>query len=202
MSIPLSTALKDLTTLETQQLKTTGVTPLEMADTTWEDLRFPATTVRQGANFKPDFDYTNVGLAFDDSSDETIYVNCQLPHNWNKGVLKPHVHWIKNQNEAVAWKLEWRWQLNGGVQVTDWSSDYLDVELYDYAQNRIMISNGVTITPPEGVMKSDILQMKLSRDVSEDAYSGDAVLIEFDVHYQLETLGTSDEYPPLPSMFY
>ena len=190
----LKQALLDSTNVD--GIVTSGVTPLLMEDTVWDDLRAPATQIKQGATLKPDFNYTDVTLDFDDSSDETIYINMQLPHDWKiESDINPHIHWIQNQNQNIPWKMEYRFQNNNAATEASWTTIALDQLAYTYSSGNLnQISAPSSMIDTTGVTISSVLQVKITRDVSEDSYSGDAQVYEFDIHYQRDTLGSKDEY--------
>jgi len=177
-------------------ITTSGAVPILCSDTVWEDLRFPATRVRLGSLSKPDFNYTDITVDFDPTSDETIYVNAQMPHRWKEGsAINPHIHWIQNQNVNIPWKFEYRIQANSAAKTTAWSTKTLDQLSYTYVSGNLnQISYASSMIDMTGYGISCILQMKLTRDVSEDSYSGDAQLYELDIHFQIDTLGSQDEY--------
>ena len=190
----LKQALLDSTNVD--GIVTAGVTPLLMENTVWDDIRVPATRIRQGASLKPDFNLTDLTLDFDDSSDETIYINIQMPHDWKiESDINPHIHWIQNQDQNIPWKFEYRWQLNNTTTTTAWTTIALDTLAFTYTSGSLnQISEPSSMITPTGVTISAIMQIKITRDVSEDSYSGDAQIYEFDVHYQRDTLGSKDEF--------
>ena len=78
--------------------------------TTWDDLRFPSTRIRQGATAKPDFDITNIGLLFpQDDATEIAYLLAQMPHDWKEGsAIYPHMHYIQSVAEQPVFKIDYK----------------------------------------------------------------------------------------------
>lgn len=194
MVVKLKDALQDSSNVE--GIVNSGTTPHLLEDTVWEDLRFPATRLRQGATLKPDFNETEVTIDFDDSSDETTYIIAQLPHAWKQGSeIRPHIHWIQNQNLNIPWSLQYRIQTNGAATTVPWTTITLDQQAYTYTSGDLnQINYSSTNIDMTGCTLSCIIQFKLARDVSEDVYTGDAQVYEFDLHYQIDTLGSQDEF--------
>lgn len=185
--------VKALNQLSTHDLRLHTVRPA------YEDLRFPASAINPpGAAEDPDFDTTNCGWLFDPGATEVLYVLAQIPHAWKEGTtLKPHVHWEKTTSAAgaVRWQLRYEWAsyyeartslttINATTPVAD--SDTADVHL---------ITPLPTIAGT-GRQISDMLCMRLERvgGHASDTYGADARLLEFDIHYEVDSFGSSQEY--------
>lgn len=168
----------------------------------WDDLRFPATAINPpGLAADPDFDTTNGGWLFAAGSTETLFMIAQLPHAWNEGsTLKPHVHWMKTTSASgnVLWRMTYRWSPTGEV----WGSTTdLDVTTTvagtpdtDTANLSLISSFGEIDASDKQI--SDMLVIQLSRiggDAS-DTYGADARMLEFDIHYQLDSFGSNQEF--------
>jgi hypothetical protein len=168
------------------------------ADTNWDDLRFPATQLRVNpATLKPDFDTTNVGFLFDAGSVETLYLIAQMPHGWKLGsTLYPHVHWEPTTTDTgnVYWRLEYKWTSIGETEPGSWTTlNVLDAGDGTALKHQI-VSLGTMVGT--GQTLSSIISMKLSRVANDgtDTYTGEALLKEFDIHYEMDTLGSREEY--------
>lgn len=150
--------------------------------------------------------FTDVTLDFSDSSDLTDYVviNIQINHDWKIGSpIFPHLHWFQNQNARPNWLIQYRWQSNGGAKNTSWTNYVLDTDVCTYVSGTInQKSHNTGITPPVGAGLSDIVQFRLLRDTNNDSgefsgadpYTGDAQAINFDIHIEIDTLGSRLEY--------
>ena len=195
MVVTLKSALKNSANVD--GIVNNGATPHLLEDTVWEDLRFPVTQTRVNpGTIKPDFNVVDITLDFDDTTDEFIYINAQMPHSWKAGsVIYPHCHWFQNQNTNVGWYIDYRWQINGDAKTTSWTTLALDQQAFTYTSGTLDQINftaaGITCS---GCDLSDILQIIFYRDVSADTYVGDAQLMQVDIHYQIDTLGSQDEY--------
>jgi len=175
-----------------------------MNDNNWDDLRFPASAIRLGGDAPATAQAykDSLVLAFASNPNQFIYVIAQLPHAWEEGTsLVPHIHWTIPVSgagggaENVKWDLTYSWANIAGsfpastpLTVTrDVQDDTLDDHLY----TTIGIIDGV------GKTFSSCLIISLKRDtgVASD-YANAVYLVEFDIHYKQNRLGTYDENPP------
>ena len=187
-------------------LRTDEVYPPEPSDivaqredgVVWDDLRVPVNTIRiQGVTEIPD--WVNIGdilyaLAFDDEAMEQVFFVVQMPHTWKEGTdIHPHVHWLPETDDTgtVRWGLEYEW-LNIGdrydasvVITTDQvgSGNVLEHQIADFVD-----IDGV------GKTFSSMLICRLYRDATADDFADDAYLLEFDFHYEIDSLGSRLEY--------
>jgi len=169
----------------------------------WDDLRFPAATVNPpGAASDPDRDTTDGNLLFDGASTELVLFLALMPHKWKDASdIKPHVHWSKTTSAAgdVLWRLEYQIAEPGSAFSGSWTAltDVTDAVAgtpdNDTADEHLISSfddidmSGITTTAP-------IIKFKLSRiggDASDTYNGADAKLLEFDVHYQIDSRGTT-----------
>lgn len=169
----------------------------------YDDLRFSASSINPpGSTSDPDFDTTNGGYLFDAASIELIFIEAQLPHSWREGSeILPHVHWQKTTNASgnVLWRLEYKWAPIG--EVMDSSFTTLDVFSTNSGTadtntaDKHLISSFAPIDCT-GKQISDMLLIRLSRQGSDalDTYGADARLLEFDIHYQVDSNGSSKPY--------
>lgn len=175
-----------------------GTIRFEGDATVWDDLRFPATQLRVNpATLKPDFDFTEVGFLFDSGSTETLYIIAQIPHSWKVGSsIYPHIHWMPTNTDTgnVLWRMEYKW-INIGA---DGSGAFTSIDTLDAADGTSYKHQIADLPAIDGTGKtiSSILSIKLSRiggDAS-DTYNADALLKEFDIHYEIDTIGSREEY--------
>ena len=173
----------------------------------WEDLRFPATAFRlDSASSRYSYDYTNCGINFHDNARYTGEPLCcvvQLPHSKKLGTqLRPHIHWEQNQDADPNWLLEWRWVNNGELRGT-YQTAVASYNAYPYVSGNLQQITVFPEIPPilrEGT--SSILDVRLFRDTANssglfsgaDAYTGNALLKEFDIHYKVDSFGSQREF--------
>ena len=174
-----------------------------LTNTYWDDLRFPAAAVNPpGLASDPDFDTVNGGYLFGSAATELLFLAAQMPHAWKEGTsLHPHVHWQKTTSAGgeVLWRLEYKKAPIG--EVMDAAFTALDVTSTvsrtpdtDTA-NLHLISEFSDIAMVGGGL-SDMLLIKLSRIGGDgsDTYGADARLLEFDIHFEINSFGSADEF--------
>ncbi len=167
--------------------------------TTWEDLRVPGMSTRGGASAPDLIAFGPSGGLMANSFDggsttEEVYFEIQMPHAWKTGsTIKPHIHWAPvNANAGnVKWVLEYSWQnMNGayGVPVTISVTDAAAGTAWQHQLAAFPDISG------EGKNISSILVCRLYRDPGDtaDTYGADAALISFDIHYEVDTLGSRE----------
>ena len=166
--------------------------------TVWDDLRFPATAVRVNpATLKPDFDETNIGYSFDAAGTETLLIIAQMPHKWKTGsTIVPHVHWqpLTNATGKVYWEMAYKWTNYTEVETAGWATvNVLSLAAGATGTHQIASFGDVSGT---GKTLSSIISIKLARvgGATSDTHSGEALLKEFDIHYEINSLGSREEY--------
>jgi len=187
----------------------------------WDDLRIEPVARTTGAN-APTFEKwlddaggTSRGVylySFDDAaagSEKEVLFTMQMPHSWNGGDIWLHVHWIGDVDDTTAaprWGLEYAWkdlgQVFGDTTIiysdgTNYTDTYPDSDIVakkHYISKFSPISPGATA---DGI--SSVLIGRLFRNSSDAADTYDAAgakcgLLYIDAHYQLNSVGSTDEY--------
>ena len=126
--------------VEFPYLVTTENDGIRYEDTFWDDLRFPATRIRQGATQKPDFDTTNLGLLFpQNDTDEIAYIIAQMPHQWKQETnLSPHVHFVQDEAEEPVFKIDYRWYKNGSDPTGEFTTIACSGMIFEYTSGSIL----------------------------------------------------------------
>jgi len=161
----------------------------------WNDLRFPATTIRQGATTKPDFDTTNVGLLFpQNDATEIAYINAQLPHDYKlESEIRPHIHYVQDEAQEPVFKLDYRWFKNGSDPTGGFTTITASTFAFTYTSGailQIVAFPGIDGTGIDSV--SSMLDIRLYRD--DNVVTGDVLVKEFDLHYQMDMMGSRQEF--------
>jgi hypothetical protein len=170
----------------------------------WDDLRFPASAINPvGQASPPTLNVDNGLWEFSATVVNTIAFQVQMPHGWVQySSIKPHVHWRKKTQGAgtVVWKFEYEF-----INVGDTFTDSLTPD-EKYTTSPLTADNGDAlihlITPfteidMTGKRISTMALCRLSRvadDATNDTYAGVAQLLEFDIHYQVDSFGSNAEY--------
>lgn len=165
------------------------------SDTYWEDLNVPLTTTKVGALNKPDFDYTNIGFLFpQNDASEIIYFIVQMPHRWKQGTaIYPHIHWQQSADQTPVFKLDYKIYNNNELVPADFSTYTMSTKAFTYSSGNLgQISKNTTGITMTGKTISCMILCKLYRD--DNAYTGDVLVNQFDIHYEIDSAGSDDEY--------
>lgn len=161
----------------------------------WDDLRFPATRIRQGATAKPDFDITNMGLLFpQNDATEIAYIIGQMPHSYVlESALHPHIHYLQDEAQEPIFKLDYRIYKNGENPTGSFTTITANNFLFTYTSGSIMQLLSWPDIDMTGIdTVSAIIEFKLYRD--DNIVTGDILVKEFDIHYQIDGEGSRQEY--------
>lgn len=182
----------------------------------WDDLRIEPVARSTGANaptFRQWFDDGGIGdtgstrgvylYEFDNAaagSEKEIFFTMQMPHGWDDGEVHIHVHWIAESTAAsskVRWGLEYTWAAIGGVFPATQTILYVDTPVSGdtgTTAGKHQKSEFSVLNPPDGLSTMIIGRIFRDSDNAADTYTGDAGLLYIDAHYQLSSIGSTDEY--------
>ena len=181
------------------------ITPADMIQSrkmfdAWDDLRFPATSIRSGAN-APTWDATHVGWSFSNNppNNQEVQAVCQLPHAWREAsTVHAHIHWYLTVGggggEDVKWDLLYRVASIGGTFPAGWTTLPTTVDVSGYAvREHIYTDLGDITMAGEGV--SCIVDIRLQRDTADaaDDHEQDVILKEIDFHIRKDAFGSVQE---------
>jgi hypothetical protein len=173
---------------------------------TWEDLRVPASSVKtRAAVNEPTFaqladdgagSHGVYTYMFNQTVEQEVFFNAQLSHGYLEGSdLYPHVHWSPQSTNTgdVKWNFEYTIaNVNGnfGNTTTITATDTASGTINDHQIAGLPTISGT------GLTISNMLICRLSRDGSDatDTFTGDAALLEVDIHFQKDTRGSLQEY--------
>jgi len=165
----------------------------------WDDLRFPAEAVRiNPVTSHPDYGAL-VGnmkcLLFDGSTEEDVTFVAQFPHGYVIGSnVIPHVHWCPTTTNVgtVVWQLEYSWFDTNGTAGTPTLTISGSVSFTTNSQYKSFYTSFPAVSGTAITGLSSIMMGRLSRraDLSTDNYADDAGMLEFDIHYELDTYGS------------
>lgn len=134
-----------------------------------------------------------------------LYKNLQLNHDRDEtSIVGPHIHWFQASSAVPNFLLQYRWQINGGAKVTSWTNLRCNIAVTTYTSGTIhqICETPTDITPPAGSVISDIIQFRIIRDTANssgvfggaDTYSGVVGVLSFDLHVQINSLGSTSEF--------
>ncbi len=174
--------------------------------TRWDDLRFPASGIRitgAGGAFPPGDDSTTGLLLFDPGRTETVGGVAQLPHSWKEeSTVRPHVHWQKTTSAAgnVYWQFDYEVWNNGDTALLTYANTLFSTSPVagtpdNNTANEILITSFGDIDMT-GMTASSLIFWRLSRigGNAADTYGADARLVEFDIHYEIDSFGSAMEF--------
>ena len=163
----------------------------------WDDLRFPAGIAGRGGAAPADVDVNMGYLLFATNIDEDAFFQIQMPHGYVLGTdLEAHVHWAKSTSAVgdVLFRLSYECADRGEV-FTNSLGTTIDFVYFidddDTAYKHAIAA--VTLTDPGFSGTSGMCIARLWRDVSGDDYAADAIVYEFDVHYQRDQPGSGTQ---------
>lgn len=174
-------------------IETDGTIRADGAATTWDDLKVPFTTSMKGSNSLPDFDYTNIGLLFPNDAAEAIYMVVQMPHAYKEGSdIYPHVHWQQSNATFPTWNIQYKWFNSGESVPPSFTPVTTNTGVFNpyTSGNLAQISSFAAITG-SGKKISSILLIKFWRTGGP---AGDILAFEFDIHYEIDTQGSREEF--------
>jgi len=141
---------------------------------------------------------------FDASTEEELYFAVQVPHSWKFGTaLHAHVHWAPSANggagEMVSWGLEYS-VADIGSTFPDSTIAYGNTPVPDetLVANRHYLTEIAEISMSGIASVSPMIMCRVFRDATgagaTDDYGNDVALLEIDFHFEIDSLGSRDEY--------
>jgi len=201
-----ATAISDGLKIPDGKLETNTATPIDLSvdcgtektiklsQVVWDDLRAPATSINPaGLPAPPTFNTTKIGWGFSASATNVVAVILQLPHTYKEGTnITPHVHWFpQNTNTGnVLWRLSYKWTNINSVD----SGSFTAIDVLS-AGAGVVDTHQIAVFPTisgTGKTISSIFTCTLSRIGGDgtDTHTGVALLREFDIHFQIDTIGS------------
>lgn len=134
-----------------------------------------------------------------------VVTNHQLNHDWKLGTnIFPHLHWWQTTANTPNWLIAHRWQKQGSVKTTAWTNVPWAANAFVWSAGELnQITGFGPIVPPVGYGQvSDIVQFRIYRDYTNvsglfggaDPVAADQLMVNFDTHIQVDTLGSRQEY--------
>lgn len=179
--------------------------------TRYEDLRVPMSSTRKGAAEDPlynkfrDDGSGSVGVYgswFRTNQTEDLFFEVQMPHGWKEGsTIYPHIHWSPKTDTGgniVRWGLEFIW-VNVGETFVNTTVIYAEDPIAPIGPSptayQHVISEFSEISGT-GQTLSSMLVCRVFRDGTHgnDTYNNDALMLQFDFHYEIDADGSREEY--------
>lgn len=121
-----------------------------------------------------------------------------MPHRWKEGsFVSPHVHWSPTSTStgSVVWQIDCDIANVGEAYSGSYTYTSPIVSYADGILNDHKLIDFSELQMP-GKTISSIILWRISRigGSGSDTYPQDARLLEFDIHYQIDSLGSNEEY--------
>ncbi len=170
---------------------------LELQTTVWDDEKIPIGAMIPGAvppTVGTFFGSVSV-LLFAPGAMNEVYLTIQLPHRYKEGTdIEAHVHWSPTSTSTlnVKWNLDYHWK-NIGAAFTGAATTISVTDPGNGVTGEHQVAAFPTITG-SGQTISSMLVCRLYRDATNDNYPQNAALLEFDIHFEVNTLGSRQEF--------
>lgn len=191
-------------------ISTDGTVTLAGNATTWDDLRISGASARPGSTAPALGAFGPSGglkvLRFENGHHDEVHFEIQLPHNWKLGSkIYPHVHWTPVSATAgnVVWELEYSWANVGGAfgAPGNMASDATAAGGTAWMHHLTRLKeSGNEYIDGTGKELSSMLVCRLHRNAGagSDTLAADAAFLEFDIHYEIDSLGSAEELSKVP----
>ncbi len=174
--------------------ETDGTLMMDGTASVWEDLRI-SVVLRASGGTSPVFAQLQgnlYGYRFSGIAMNEIFFELQMPHSWKIGTtIYPHVHWVSagSSTSDVTWGMDYEWK-DLGEAFTGTTSNVSS----SATPGGLKVHN-ITNIPSSGVTESDknissMIMCRLYRDGLNDANNDNIFLLAFDVHYEINTIGS------------
>ena len=167
--------------------------------TTWDDLRAPASGINPPGLVSDPARAEDGSFSFSHNAINLIAIVFQMPHSWKEGsAIEPHIHWYKTTDAAGIPLWEMRYKISKiGELSTAWSSwlPVTHISTDPGSTQRHTISAFAEIDMTDYTLSTMLLiQVRRNATDAADNYEATASFLEFDIHYQLDGLGSFEEY--------
>ncbi len=139
--------------------------------------------------------------AFDAGAEEELSFTVQMPHSWNGTIICPHLHWspANDNSGSVVWGIEYTWIEYNSSTPNTFPATTIETKTaaITTSDHKHLITEFTGITPSSDQDNiSSILVMRLFRDATNgsDDYNSDAFGLSFDLHYEINTVGSRQEH--------
>lgn len=179
-------------------------------DTVWDDIRITPSAFDFAGTSDPVNVATTIGgrayRLFEFATNDEAYATVQMPHGYKRGsILRPHLHWTPGTrgNEEAGKTVAWRADISHAklnAAFSAFSTVTLTTTLpADAVDGLHLIGPSADYVVPEDFGESGMLLIRLYRTTG-DSWVGSTtgnlpLLLEFDIHYQSDKMGSDDEIP-------
>jgi len=173
------------------------------AATIWDDMRFPASGFNPAGSTAPPTVDTSTGmLLFSGTADNIIGGIAQMPHSWKVGsTIRPHMH----LRFPTASANNTRWSF--GYDLANVDGNFVNAYGTYTAGGTITVANpnnalkhakaSFSTIDMTGYTMSCCIMWRITRLAASDAADNDlanCALLEFDIHFEIDTVGSRQEF--------
>lgn len=186
----------------TNYLPKTGGTmsgDLLFSDTVWEDLTLSSLQFRDppGGEAAPALViYANGGVTnyvSDFDTGERAFGILQMSHAYASGTeCRPHIHWSSSASVTSTWELGINYGEIGQGMTNSYKSVITVTNLVAHKHN---MSNFAPMTNMAGKMAESGIFLVAIKCIASGDDTQDLILYDFDIHYQIDKIGSDEENP-------
>lgn len=183
------------------KVETDGSITFEGDATVWDDVSFPLIASKlDSAAGTLEYNYPNASITMSGGGSlaipaDTLYLTCQIPHRAKlNSTADLHMHWEQPANQAYTFSVSYRIQKNGQAKTTAWSTPStitMANNVFSYVSGTLIQITRLLNIDLTGIGLSDLIQVKLTRT---DLTAGDIEAITLDCHFEMDCLGSRQEY--------
>jgi hypothetical protein len=178
--------------------------------TVWNDLVVPPFSTYAGGDNPPVFGTFKTSVKtfiFENNStgsEDQVFFSIQMPHNWKEGTtIYPHVHWSPQTfpgSGSIVWGFEYTWvNYNQVTPELFPNTTTLSATTAVISSSSDLDKHFLTSYPSisgSGMKISSILMCRFFRNSSNtaDTFNGTAALLSFDIHYEIDAIGSRQEF--------
>jgi len=174
----------------------------------WKDMKapfIPALLDSNATNY--DFDSSLLGISFHSDArypNEIVRYIFQVNHDWKIGSdIDFHIHWFQSQAAIPNFLIQYRWYDNGTTSIPSWTNLYTPTQAFTYSSGTLLqISDFGTVSPTSISGVSSFIDVLFYRDTDDDSelfgavdpVATDVTIKELDIHLQIDSIGSDEEY--------
>lgn len=125
------------------------------------------------------------------------YAEIQMPHTWAGDTIWPHFHWSPTTTGTgtVVWNIEYTMvSINGTFGGSNTLSTTYTINANEQWRHEISGTTAPIIPSASQNGISSVLIVRIYRDAATDTYAGDVALLQFDIHYKINSMGSKYEF--------
>lgn len=186
-----------------------SLTEVNSADEGWDDMQVSVENATGGAALaRVTFRDTLATMrAFSDTAQDRLTFYTQMSHQWNRGAVRPHIHWCPlvvpggARNVRFVGSYVWSRPLQEIPAAAGWTPFVIDVPIAAVDGFKHLITSIAEVPAPATAEASDFLIVVLSRDgaAPEDTYTdgtNNVGIVGLDTHIKRNRMGSLNEFGP------